>query len=236
MSFPGRRAHGLGPFHVGSPRNPLESTRVRGQCSAVCRPGSEVFAQLRSTAVDWRRMKRIAHASLLLSAFLFCLPLVSCSSGSGSGSASAGLVETCSGQYTCTDGYDDVSSTLEQHDGACYVGSIRIDPDGTASYDNTVLTWSGDVNAFSLCQDSDCLTCTADNPSAASSTKPAAKSCQGSPDSCPSYPPCADVRGCYMHVHYDAFGHPDNTCEGYPDSCESMGDEESCIEQGCQWM
>lgn len=173
-------------------------------------------------------LARISTVSLL------ALALLKCSGGSDSGSSSENLLETCSGTYTCSGAGETVTGSMQRNQDSCYIGAIRLDPDGRAVADGDEFSWYGDAKQFSICASDDCMVCKSDSATSQPST-PVKKSCKGSPGLCPSSPPCADKRGCDLDLGWDTFGNPDNSCSGSPDSCESMVSEQSCVNQGCSW-
>ena len=169
---------------------------------------------------------------------LFCLALPACSGGSDGGtSRTQSLVDACSGDYVCSYDSQSVSTSMQHQDGACYLGQIRMDPDGQAvANDGTTYNWSGNTNQFSVCASDGCFQCERQSTGGSSSAPGHEKSCSGTPTSCPNYPPCSDIVGCDLQIGYDAFGNPDDSCSGSPRACDTFSGQQLCEEQGCTWQ
>lgn len=175
-------------------------------------------------------------------ASLLCFALPACGGGSGgTSSGTQGLVEACSGTYVCTYDSESATGSMQRQNGVCYLGQLRMDPGGKAVGVDGTYTWNGNSTQFSVCASDGCFQCKRQSSGGSSSggsssgTSSQEKSCHGTPDSCPLYPPCANIMGCDLQIGYDAFGNPDDSCSGSPDPCDTIGGQELCEEQGCTW-
>lgn len=186
----------------------------------------------------------------ILGPLALALVLVACSGSATTSSTTTaavgqGITEACAGAVRCTAGATVTSTTL-RHDASgagCIVQGTTLLPGGGVE-GNDEASWTEDSESIRVCQGDSCFTCKlSDGTPAQGGEKtgsPKEKSCKGSSSSCPSSPPCASVRGCYLHsnYHYDGRGNVsyiDYSCEGSAASCDSMSTEESCRSQGCRW-
>lgn len=162
--------------------------------------------------------------------------VVACSAGEGTAGSGHALTDGCSGEYSCTDGTQSVTSTLTYSNGVCHAGNIGLQKDGSVSGLVSSGTWSGDSNGFSICSGSQCLVCTPSKTTGGSGGSSSSAKCTGAPMSCYSLSPgsCSSVEGCYMHSHYTG-SHWENECLGSAKSCDSFSSESLCQEQGCTW-
>jgi hypothetical protein len=183
-----------------------------------------------------------------LSALAFVSITVACSgtapaSETSPSSLSQNLLDSCEGAVRCLAGSTETWATLHRAaDGSgCVVQGATLRDGGTVE-GNTGASWTSEAETVRVCQGPSCFTCrrSAEPPPGASSkATPKEKSCKGSV-SCPSSPPCSNVRGCSLHTnyHYDGNGnvsYTDYSCTGSAASCSSMFTADSCEGQGCHW-
>jgi hypothetical protein len=186
-------------------------------------------------------------SSTSISVLALTLSLFACATESNDEAAPVttvdmGLVSACEGAYTCAYGSKKASTKLERIGDQCYAGKLALNADGSTAQG---VRWSGDRNQFSLCDGSECVTCSNDAKVAGSTPLPApamprdSKKCKGS-RSCNSSPPCGGS-GCYMHTHYRYDGHgnvsgTEYSCLGSPStSCSEASSEDYCRQLGCRW-
>jgi hypothetical protein len=181
-------------------------------------------------------------------AYAFASLAIACSDSApacepGFSTASQNLASSCDGQVQCTAGSTETSATLRRdaNGNGCTVQGTTLLPGGTVE-GNADASWTGDADTVRVCQGPSCFTCRRSEgtePGPSSAAKPKEKSCKGS-SSCPSSPPCSEVRGCSLRTHYryDEKGNVSNTeysCDGAAADCSSMSTMDSCERQGCRW-
>ncbi len=186
----------------------------------------------------WNKSIRVSW----LVAPVLCLVACGSSSDGGDGSSSESLTETCSGQYTCSGGGQEVETELKKARGSCYLGQVELTPGGSAYFDaDTKGSWDGNKSPFELCMtEGVCLTCSKKGAATAQSS-PKVKKCQGAAQACDRYSnweSCDPKPGCGWGVHTSVYapGVPLYACLGEAYPCDYFSDEGACTDQpGCRW-
>lgn len=189
-------------------------------------------------------MHTVAKTLLALATALTLAFAAGCS-GTSEGSAPADpLLRTCSGTFTCrADGSSSaVQSTLNASNGSCHAGGLRLDADHTV-YDEedgtSGATWTGDLDAFSICVDgsSACLRCV-NNARLAETQSAEAPATTGK---CIGTP-----KACVGRASADCF--PETGCNWSPSlgdcsdstrpttACGDLVVADRCAKHGCSWM
>jgi len=154
------------------------------------------------------------------------------------------MLDECSGTYWCETEDDGFWTYAERDDGRCYLEDVELVADGSISMpdgDDEDFSWSGDALQLAICAErGDCMTCfgEVDEDDEDDGDEDGGGRCTGSPSRCSDESPlyCSDIRGCRMQTRYGYAGHVSrDVCYGTPDSCESIGSEEACLGQGCDW-
>ncbi|MCL2778057.1 MAG: hypothetical protein FWD73_08635 [Polyangiaceae bacterium] len=131
------------------------------------------------------------HPIRILAVLTFStITVIACGGGSGDSSSGGSLLDSCTGNYTCTASDGSSVSTQLQKDsasGSCMAGSIILHPDHTVSSttgSTYSATWSGNSDSFEIdLSGGGKMTCHNNNPSGAGastgSAAPAGSSSSG---------------------------------------------------------
>lgn len=159
-----------------------------------------------------------------------------------SGGASDPLVESCSGRYRCQAGATSVETTLVKQSDGCFAGEIRLGSDHVATLPSGRQgSWAGSVERFDVCEGSDCVVCTAYEPStpAYDASVHTARCVQGVDA---SFVNCGefgvDIDTCNLYrcqIAHDGGGGT-AFCSGTAAKCSAYSSEEECkARPDCSW-